>query len=191
MKPKIIAFCGPPGAGKSTIIRAIKSLQPAYQSVDYDDFPNATHRSFEDIKTWFARGADPNEFILAELVTYLDSLSRNAATAKSASAILFETPFGPLHRRTGAFIDYLVWIDIPFDIALARQILKFNQRRSHRDETNGFTTWLDSYLRNYIDAIAAMYRRQASDIRAQADLQIDGLQTPAFLANLVLTAMAK
>ena len=97
MKPVVIALCGPPGAGKSALARAMISLRPAYKAIDHDAFPNQTARSFADIKAWFERGGDPNEFPLPELEARLDTLSAD----QSFPALLFETPFGRTHRRTG------------------------------------------------------------------------------------------
>ncbi len=157
MKPIVIALCGPPGAGKSTLTQAILSLKPAYRAIDHDDFPNQTARSFADIKAWFERGGDPNEFPLPELEARLETLSADA----SFPALLFETPFGRTHRRTGRFIDYLVWIDVPLEIALARQILGFCRQAAAAgpQKDKAFSAWLENYLRSYTEIIADMYRR--------------------------------
>jgi uridine kinase len=191
MKQKVIAFCGPPGSGKSTIIRAIRSIAPACRSVAYDDFPNATTKSLPDLKAWFDRGCDPNEFPLTELTAHLESLVSSKPSDGPDATILFETPFGRLHRRTGALIDYLIWVDIPLDVALARQVLAFSlhQRQAHPGLNDTFNLWLEGYLRSYIDVVAAMYRRQVDAVGAEADLRIDGLRDPAELAGLVLATI--
>ncbi len=187
MKPAVIALCGPPGAGKSTLTRAILSLKPTCKAIDHDDFPNQTARSIAHIKAWFERGADPNEFPLSELETRLEALSADT----SFPALLFETPFGRTHRRTGRFIDYLVWIDVPLEIALSRQILGFCQRAAAAgpQTDKAFSAWLENYLRSYTEIIADMYRRQAVDVRAGADLVLDGLKSPQELAETVLATI--
>ncbi len=154
-------------------------------------FPNQTARSFQDIKAWFENGADPNAFLLPELEARLETLSGETASSESCPALLFETPFGRTHHRTGRFIDYLVWIDVPLEIALARQILGFCQRApvAGPEKNKAFAAWLENFLNSYTEVIADMYRRQAIDVRAGADLVVDGLNTASELAEIILAAI--
>ncbi|WP_020175401.1 hypothetical protein [Methyloferula stellata] len=192
MKPIVIALCGPPGSGKSTLMRTIAALRPAYPIVDYDAFPNATARPFRDIKAWFERSADPNEFLTPELEAHLEARTKPNGSGEAATAVLFETPFGRTHRQTGRFIDFLVWVDIPLEIALARQISAMCQQRKNPtlQEYEAFISGLEVFLQNYTEIIVEMYKRQAIEVRAGADLIVDGLKSPAELAETVLAAAA-
>lgn len=190
MKPFTIAFCGPPGAGKSTLVRTIAALQPAYKTVNYDDFPNQTSQNFRDIKAWFERSADPNQFHVPQLVAHLEALSA-AGPSDVAPALLFETPFGRTHHQTGRFIDFLVWIDIPLEIALARQLQAICRQRGKPSlpEYEAFLSGLEVFLQNYTEIIVLMYRRQAIDVRSGANLMVDGLKSPDELSRTILTAV--
>ncbi len=159
MKPIVIALCGPPGSGKSTLMRAIAALRPAYPAVDYDAFPNSTARPFRDIKAWFERGGDPNEFLVPELEAHLEALAKPNGSDKAPPALLFETPFGRTHRQTGRFIDFLVWVDIPLEIALARQVLAMCQQRQNPtlQEYEAFISGLEVFLQSYTEIIVEMY----------------------------------
>ncbi len=192
MKPIVIALCGPPGSGKSTLMRTIASLRAAYPTVDYDAFPNATAQPFRDIRTWFERGADPNEFLVPELEAHLEARTKPNGSGEAAPAVLFETPFGRTHRQTGRFIDLLVWIDIPLEIALARQISAMCRHRNNPtlQDYEAFISGLDVFLQNYTEIIVDMYRRQAIEVRAGADLIVDGTKNPAELAQTVIAAAA-
>ncbi len=192
MKPIVIALCGPPGSGKSTLMRAIASLRPAYPTVDYDAFPNATALPLRDIKAWFERSADPNEFLVPELEAHLEALTKPNGSGEAPPVLLFETPFGRTHRQTGRFIDFLVWVDIPLEIALARQISAMCRQRKNPtlQEYEAFIAGLEIFLQNYTEIIVQMYKRQAIEVRAGADLILDGLKSPAELAETVLATAA-
>jgi uridine kinase len=38
--------------------------------------------------------------------------------------IIFDAPLGYAHKETGQYIDFLVFIDTPLDVAMARRILR-------------------------------------------------------------------
>ena len=169
----VVAFCGPPGAGKTTLVRALATTLAA-ETVFYDDFQDVTSQSTAEMTAWFDRGADPDEFDLSRLVAELTRARRVAAGA-TRRVVLFETPFGRRHRATGAMIDLLVWCDVPLDIALARQIRAFCaiERATRRSDSRDFVRWLEGYTGIYIDALRTTYVAQRNEIGVAADVTID------------------
>jgi uridine kinase len=48
----------------------------------------------------------------------------NGVTVAPAKYIIFEGPLGRVHQKTGQSIDYLVFIDTPLEVGLARMVLR-------------------------------------------------------------------
>ncbi|MBV9151144.1 MAG: hypothetical protein JO213_20200 [Alphaproteobacteria bacterium] len=121
-----------------------------------------------------------------------DAASRTSAKDAPTSAganplLLFETPFGRLHRATGACIDVLVWIDTPLDLALARAILAFT-RNVQRDRAphaaRNFIEWQLQYI-SFYSTVREMYLAQRQQVAPGADLVIDGTLPPEAWAETI------
>jgi uridine kinase len=186
-----VGLSGVPGAGKTTLTQLLLQNYRQAQAVYYDQFQTITRMSPTQIRDWFARGGDPNEFPLSEL---LGELQRRTQVPPGAGRplVLFETPFGRLHRATGAFVDFLVWIDTPFDVALSRAVLAFldaAQRDKAPNAATDFIRWQRQYMLNY-PTIRAMYLAQRESISSAADLVLDGSQSTADLAAAVVKSLA-
>jgi uridine kinase len=193
MKPFVIAFCGPPGAGKSMQTRTIAALKPDFLTLNYDEFPNRSSQNFRGLRDWFEKSGDPNDFQAPELEARFEALSKPAASDRTPPAILFETPFGRTHRQTGRFIDFLVWIDVPLEVALARQLLTILKQRGDNPtarEYEGFIQGLEGFLKTYVEITITMYKRQAAEVGAGADLTVDGTKSVEEIAQIVIAATA-
>ena len=193
VRPFVLALSGIPGAGKTTLTQAFRQRFGQMQVVYYDRFQTITQMPHAQVKDWFARGADPNEFDLGDLVTELTRLTQPVESAERRPLLLFETPFGRLHRTTGAFIDFLVWVDTPLDMALARATLAFlniAQRDRAPAAAAEFIRWQTQYMKNY-PIIRPMYVAQRDKISASAELVLDGIKTPDESVARIVAAIAE
>lgn len=184
----VLALSGIPGAGKSTLTRLLLRTFRQARVVYHDRFQTITRLSQDQIRNWFARGADPNEFALAELVAELTRQTQITPGDQRRPLVIFETPFGRLHRATGAFIDFLVWLDMPLDIALSRATLAFLEN-VQRNEAADFIKWQTQYMLNY-PFVRSMYVDQREKILPFTDLVLDGTKSPEEAATLVKQALA-
>ncbi len=184
----VVALAGFPGSGKSTLTHRLKALFGQARIVYHDQFQTITHMSEAQVREWLRRGADPNEFPLTELVAELERQTQIGAEARRRPLVFFETPLGRMHRGTGAFIDFLIWIDVPLDIALARATLAFLASVKPGEAAN-FVKWQTQYMLNY-PVIRPLYVRQREQIAASAELKIDGTKSPDALAADVANALA-
>lgn len=183
----VLALSGIPGAGKTTLTRLLLKTFSHARAVHHDHFQTITRMSHDDIRSWFARGADPNEFTLTELADELTRQAQIRPDDQRRPLVIFETPFGRLHRTTGPFIDFLVWLDLPLDVALARATLSF-LGRVQPAEAAKFVKWQTQYMLNY-PVIRPMYLDQREKILPFTDLVLDGNKTLDELVALVKEAL--
>jgi len=189
----VLALSGIPGAGKSALMRQLHAKFSRSRLVYYDQFETITRMGSERVRAWYTRGGDPNEFALSELVAELTRQTQRPSEDGRRPLVIFETPFGKMHRATGAFIDFLVWIDTPLDIALARATLSFlhiAQRDSSSRVALSFVRWQQQYMTNY-PLIRPMYLAQREIISASADLVLDGAKPPDESSALIVAALAE
>ncbi len=196
---RVIAVAAPPGGGKTTLVRALAECLPDADCLFFDAYQHITERAPEDIERWMREGADFNAFALPRLEADLAALRRGEVVEPPDGGgpvggrrhLLFEMPFGRAHAATAPAIDFLVWIDLPPDMALARKIHAFVHELDDApaDEQRAFTGWLDGYLSSYLsfvsDALAVQRRRIAAD----ADLVLDGRDEPRRMARAVVDAL--
>jgi hypothetical protein len=91
--------------------------------------------------------------------------------------IIFEMPLGKEHKDTAEYIDLLIWIEIPLDIALARKVREFTGifLAKHKQEMlRDSILWLDKYLENYLGIVRDVLQIQKKRVSVKADVVIDG-----------------
>jgi len=184
----VIGLAGVPGSGKTTLTQHLQKKFGQARVVYYDAFQTIVHMPPDQVRKWFAAGADPNEFALTELIGELKRQTQIHPTDRHRPLVIFETPFGRIHRTTGAFIDFLVWIDTPLDVALSRATLAF-LASVKQGEAAEFIKWQTQYMQNY-PMLRPMYVNQREKIMSSADLVVDGNQPPEESAALIRKALA-
>ena len=109
--------------------------------------------------------------------------SRTRTMMPSSKYTLFEMPLGRTHRDTADYIDMLIWIDIPLDIALARKMREFIGRVLSSKRTDAALEglhWIHDYLESYLSVVREVLRIQQQKVMPDADLVInaeDGFDT--------------
>src|SRR5262245_47305814 len=195
--PYIIAVAGAVGGGKTTFVNALTARLGDASAPFADSYERATEQPAADIEAWIARGADYNELHMLGLAedlerlrlgqTVVDPLRRIETPARKY--LVFETNFGREHAASGRYIDFLCWLDLPLEIALARKARQFTQMflKKHRpEEHRDCIAWLDEWLGNYLRFIRNLLLVQRQRVAARANLVLDaqtGLE--AMLARAV------
>lgn len=180
----VVAVSGPVGAGKSTLVAGLADVLGSTATIHFDHYERMTEQPIEAIRRWAQNGADPDAMPVPGLSEALQTLKSgrpivDPATQKEiapAKFILFETQFGRRHAATGRAIDFLIWIDTPLDVALARKLRQFTSGAGIRslDESRTFLQWLEGYLDNYLGLVGGLLRRQRDTVGADADMLVDG-----------------
>jgi hypothetical protein len=86
-------------------------------------------------------------------------------------------PLGREHKSAAPYIDLLIWIDTPPDIALARKLKEFTGHfltQKREVDGRGFVSWLHQYLDNYLQAIGELLQIQKERVAKNADIILDG-----------------
>lgn len=176
---RVVALCGPPGSGKSTLAAALaKHLGADACRVDHDDYDHGTRQSIAELQDWSTAGAAYEALPAPDLVRALSALRQgrgaenpNAGCAIApAPVILFESHFGRAHRDTAPLIDFVIWLDTPLDIALARKLTDFLRSPGGPPPVG----WLGDYLDNYQAVVGMLLRQQRERVRPGADLVLNG-----------------
>lgn len=190
---RVIAIAGPVGAGKSTLVRGLAARLESATALYFDRYERMTERPIEQIRAWMEDGADLDEMPVPGLAEALQSLKLgrpvkdplSGTQVAPARHILFETQFGRRHAQTGQHIDFLIWVDTPLDVALARKVRQFAAEvdPGKPGEVGSFAPWLQGYLDNYLDVVGSLLRLQRDTVVKSADLVIDGNCEPAEIAK--------
>jgi len=186
----VIGLSGVPSSGKTTLLHLLLRDFPGAKTLAYDRLhPGMSEQQVED---WLRRGGDPNEMALDNLVAALKDLTLLGASGGSRSPILFESGFGRVHRATGAFIDFSVWIDTPLDVAMSRAVRVFLRNVELNPSPTAaaeFIPRLTRYAQGY-PMLRRIYLAVSERGLASADLVIDGTQPAEFSAALIKKALA-
>ncbi len=196
--PLVIAVAGPAGSGKTSLIRAVAQQLKDAAVIHYDHYERVTREPMDNLLLWMRSGADVNRFHLPELARDLAALKRREPVVDPSTReeitpgthIVFETPFGKEHRQTAEFIDLLIWIDVPLDVALARKMREFTAAvlaGENAGHSRDFLVWMHTYLDNYLRGIHDLLRIQRERVRAKADIIVDGSRD---LPSMVQQALA-
>ncbi|NNM44135.1 MAG: AAA family ATPase [Chlamydiae bacterium] len=134
--PIIIGISGIAGAGKSTLIKKLAEALHA-TTLFWDDYDEISSGP-KDYVEWYKSSRDYDEWVYAALANTLKKLKEEKkvvcpATKKElvpTKYILLDAPLGYCHKATGQHIDFLICLDTPPDIALARRLLRDHQSHS-------------------------------------------------------------
>jgi hypothetical protein len=188
-KATVVSIAAPPGGGKTTLARLLSAKLANAPIVHYDDYEKLTQRSAAEIEAWLDRGAPLADIPIPGFGEKIAALS-----VGGARYVVVDAPIGRAHPATAAMIDVLVFLDTPFDIALARVIrgqANLAVRAADAGAARNFAIWLEGYLDNYARFMRRSYEVQRSTVMPQADIVLDGALPPQRLAELALAAIGK
>lgn len=181
----VVAVSGYPGSGKTSLARGLAGALPGALPVFMDDYERMTRTPIPDIARWMREGADIDAFEFPGLDDDLAALKQGIAVdgkrgrprLAARKYVVFETQFGRAHGATGRHVDLQIWIDVPFDIALARNLKAFVAGFAAGDRADLLPErmrWLDEYLGNYLGTVRGLLEMQLERVGRKADVIVDG-----------------
>jgi uridine kinase len=174
---KVIAISGPSGAGKTTLIQRVVTSLPHAVAVYFDDF-TASHQLLPDPKTWIESGCDCALWRNPAFAQHIRQLKVDG-TADDASgstlAIVIEEPFGRTRPEMQDLIDYVVLVEIPPDIALARVLQRYFRMSLRHESPEDFLVVIEEHLKNYETINRPFYDAVTPRLRPDCNLLVDGM----------------
>jgi uridine kinase len=156
---KVVAVSGVSGAGKTTITKQLANdfccpFLLFDDHTDEDTYPR-------DMKHWLKSGANVSLIKTPTLVSSLQSLiSKN-----NSQFIFIEEPFGKERDCISSFIDYVILLEPPMELCLAR-IIKRHTKQPNAHSISAISNYLDKYE----DHFREIYISAANQVRSNADL---------------------
>jgi uridine kinase len=186
---KIIGISGVSGSGKTTLSRLLGNALKA-TTLFWDDYDSISEGPSDYVK-WFEVSKDCNDWKYDTLAEVLHVLKQGKTLTCPATHrrllpteyIIFDAPLGYKHQATGKSIDFLIFLDTPPDIALARRII-----RDYSSESNGNNILKE--VKNYLLKTRPVYMA-SYDQKNQSDLILDGSLPLESLLSKVLDGLEK
>jgi len=155
----------------------VEGLVGAFDAVTYmayDDYYRSVAEWQCNLDEWMAEGCDPNRFLriprltcdLAVLKAGQPITTPQGQIVTPAPLIVLEEPWGRLRQEIAHVIDYVVHLDIPLDVSLARKLL--------RDASLGYDPMM--FARDYLEAGVRHIYLQQQRAAESADIIVDGMK---------------
>ena len=198
-QPKVIAISSVSGGGKSVVVKKLAELLDNSVAIYFDDYetPDTYPKNPLDL---MKNGVDFNVVKSPLLAEHLQAL-KNGETVTTprgevlepADFIIYEGPLGYAQHETGRFIDFLVFIDTPLEIGLARRFGRAfstsHYEEMDRDQLVRLVKSLQVYANEYVAWTQKAYFAQREIIRPASDLILDWEQPPEALAKAIIQAL--
>ena len=175
----VIGISAVSGGGKTALsLRLVDLLQDAV-AVLFDDYDESS--VIPDFPTWFADGADYDAFKTLVFTEHIRTLKNGKAVTSPVSGskiepakyIVVDAPLGRLHEDSGKYIDLMVFIDTPLDVAMARRL----SRDLAREGDEGSAEAIDNVKADmgaYPNVARPIYVGFVERIKPTCDLVLDG-----------------
>lgn len=202
----VIAVSSVSGGGKTTLVKSAANLLKA-TTLFFDDYASISQYP-PDIKKWVEDGADVNEWKTPQFAQDLAALRRgesidsplDGASILPSEFIVIEEPMGRERAEMASLIDFVIVIDIPLEIALARKLLRNLgfipldgiENATKEQMVEGFVqvvTSLKNSLNEYLRAGRDVYIAVQKQAKENCDLVLDGFLSVDELAQQLVSAV--
>jgi uridine kinase len=193
LQPFVIVIAGYVGSGKSTIAACLSKRLENAPVLIFDHYEKYIEWP-QDMNQWISNGADPDQIRVPKLKEDLLSLLEGIPVTDPFDGkmiapgkyILLEEPSGDERGEIKAYIDLVVYIDVPPDVCVTRLVERlidmgvWNAKGTFEDETkedlvrqlNAVALWITHYQQ-----ARSMYMLGSGMASQKADIVVNGLKT--------------
>ena len=189
--PFIIGISAITGGGKTAVTLRLTEVLEDAVALHFDDYDD-TNVHPGDLQRWFAAGADYDAYKTPVFTRHLEALKADESIRYPAGNTLLDpkryivadAPLGRAHTDSGRFIDLMVFIDTPLDVAMARRVLREIDREGHRT-ADGTLEYVKDELSGYLAQARPIYEEFQERMRDTSDVIVDGtLSIDATVENI-------
>jgi uridine kinase len=193
----VVAIAGTSGAGKSTLIESLVARLENANALSLDDYRSSS--IYPPVGEWLEAGADPNQFETPQFSADALALKEGRSiihpvtqeVVEPGPYLILEEHFGRARRAMRDLIDFLVYVEIPPEIAHARKILRKGDFLPWEDNPNVFIENLREHLLWYIKFGRDFYIAAERSACKDYDLMVDGTLPTEQIADKVIEAVNK
>jgi uridine kinase len=190
LSAQVVGLSSPSGGGKTTIVKKLASVIPESTMISFNDYDGNTIQP-SSFRSWLDQGADYNAWKTPRLASDLRRQREgrtiehpiNGSQVGPSKIIIYDAPLGKAQEETGSLIDFMVFIDTPLDIAMARRLL--------RDAGTEDKVSLSDELRTYLDHGRQAYLEMDKQIKHACDLIVNGMNSADAIAEEVASEIRK
>ena len=192
----IIAVAGHSGAGKSTLVKNLATRLGDAITLGIDDYP---FDSYPRAVAWLEQGADPNEFQTPQFFSDVRALKEGKTIihpeTKQAIAptqyVIIEEPFGRGRDALREYIDFLVYVDTPLEVAYVRKLLRKSDFLPWEADPQVFIEHLRENMEWYLRVGRNFYLAVSQAAMKNCDLVVSGLLPAENITTEIHTAIMK
>lgn len=198
-KPFVIAISSISGGGKSVVVKKLAEKLTDSCSIHFDDYetPDTYPKNPLDL---MKNGVDFNMVKSPLLAQHLQALKNGEPVTTPRGEVLsptrfiiFEGPLGYAQHETGQFIDFLVFIDTPLEVGLARRFVRSfatsHYEDKNRDQLILLIKELERFTHEYLLWTRNAYQALVDVVRPISNMVVNGEQTPETLAQAIIQAL--
>ena len=179
----IIGISAVAGGGKTAVTKRLVEVLGDAVSLHFDDYDD-TNVHPDDIQHWFVAGADYDAYETPVFTSHLEALKAGesirypvgGAIMGPTRYVVADAPLGRAHSDSGRFIDLMVFIDTPLDVALARRTLR-DIELSRGWSADEAVLYAKEELTAYLAEARPLYDEFQERMRTTSDVTIDGTLT--------------
>ena len=177
----VIAISGVSGSGKSTLVQKLVERLDSAAALHFDNYASVSTYP-ADLNQWIAAGGDPDRWETPQFCIDLQTLRQGSAVilpdeqgrVEPAPFIVVEEPFGRERRSMADLVDFVVFIDVPLELALARKLLQYIEHLARTASEEPLAS-LSRYLTDY-PIHRKVYQTLIQRVEPNCDLKVDGTQ---------------
>ena len=176
----IIGISSVTGGGKTTATQRLVEVLGDAVALHFDDYDD-TNVHPDDLRRWFAAGADYDAYQTPVFTGHLEALKTGKTICYPVACaplgpkryVVADAPLGRAHTDSGRFIDLMVFIDTPLDVAMARRVLREIDGQGDCS-TDEVLQHVKDELSGYPASARLFYQEFQARIRDSSDVVIDG-----------------